>query len=377
MVIDLLQSREKIDAIDKEIVELFERRMEIANDVAEYKLSTGKKVYDRERELQKLEALQGLASNDFNRHAVSELFTQIMSISRKWQYSRLASYNKNLTFEQVEKLHTTDKTKVAFFGEVGSYTEQAMEEFFGHSLDSISVTNFKEVMEMVSKEEVEFGVLPIENSSTGGISDIYDLLMEYENTIIGEHVVKVDHALLGIKGGSLEKITKVYSHPQALMQCKPFLEAHGQMKGTSCESTSSAAKKVHELGDDTVGAIGSKRAAALYDLEVMKESINKEEKNCTRFIIISKHQIFFEQAKKVSICFEIPHESGSLYSMLSHIIYNGLNMTKIESRPISGRTWEYRFFVEFEGNLSQASVRNALNGIKEEASVLRILGNFE
>lgn len=375
-MIDLRKSREKIDEIDQTIVQLFEERMKIAYDVADYKIKTGKQVYDRDRELQKLEALGNLASSEFNRIGIEELFIQIMSISRKLQYSLLAPSQEEHEFEVVKELHTDKTTKVAFFGEVGSYTEQAMREYFGDAVEGISVTEFKKVMEMVKKEEVAYGVLPIENSSTGGITDIYDLLFNYENTIIGEHIIKVEHVLMGVEAASMDTITTVFSHPQAIMQSRAFFANQPHMKLQPCESTSSAAKKVQENGETTIGAIGSKRAANHYGLKIMAEGINQEDCNSTRFIIISKQQIYFRDSNKVSICFEVPHESGSLYNMLSHIIYNGLNMTKIESRPISGRTWEYRFFVEFEGNLEDAGVKNALLGIQKEASNLRILGNY-
>lgn len=375
-MIDLEKSREKIDAIDKQIVQLFEERMTIAKDVAEYKIQTKKQVYDRERELKKLKEVKKMASNQFNQHGVEELFTQIMSISRKLQYSLLASTEKKETFTSYEKLPFDATTRVAFFGEPGSYTEIAMCEFFSNGVTGVPTDTFKRVMEMVQKGEAEYGILPIENSSTGGISDIFDLLMEYENTIIGEHIVKVDHVLMAPKGAKISDLTEVYSHEQGIWQCKSYFEDKPYITLKKCESTSAAAKKVAEEGLLNQGAIGSERAAEVYGLEVLEKGINREALNSTRFIVIARKNIFQRGANKVSLCFEIPHESGSLYNMLSHIIYNNLNMTKIESRPISGRTWEYRFFVDFEGNLMDAGVKNAIYGMQAEASHLRILGNY-
>lgn len=375
-MVDLQQSRIKIDEIDQKIVELFEERMEIAKDVAEYKISTGKKVYDREREIQKLISLGNLASSDFNKQGIEELFTQIMSISRKLQYGVVNDKNPNAEFTPLEKLHITPSTKVAFFGEVGSYTEQAMAECFQCEVQAIAVPEFKKVMELLQKREVEYGVLPIENSSTGGITDIYDLLMEYENTIIGEHIVKVNHALMGIPGSEIEGLCEVYSHQQGILQCRSYFEQYPKITLHEAASTSAAAKKVAQEGNLSIGAIASERAAKQYGLEILARKINRENKNSTRFIIIANKRIFLQDANKVSICFELPHESGSLYNMLSHMIFNNLNMTKIESRPISGHPWEYRFFVEFEGNLQQPGVKNALQGIGMEATSLRILGNF-
>lgn len=376
-MIDLQQSRNEIDRIDKQIVALFEERMGIANDVAEYKIKTGKKVLDKERENEKLRVLQAMASNDFNKQGVGELFTQIMSMSRKYQYGLMSNHNQGLPLKEIESLHTDKNLKVVCFGVKGSYTEQAMEEYFGTDIDSFHAPTFKEIMEVIKDGKADYGVLPIENTSTGGITDIYDLLVEYDNYIVGEHVVKVQQALLGLPEAKLEYIENVYSHPQALMQSSKFLRNNPKMKPIECISTSDSAKKVFKDQDITQGAIASIRAAKCYNLKVLKESINHENTNSTRFIIITKKKEFIKDANKISICFELPHESGSLYNMLSHFIFNNLNMTKIESRPLEGRPFEYRFFVDFAGNLKDASVKNALLGIGEEAIGCRILGNYK
>lgn len=373
-MIDLAESRKSIDRIDKQIVDLFEERMKVAGDVAEYKRNTGKKVFDPEREAQKLESLGALASTAFNERAIQELFSQIMSISRKYQYSLLTEQNEQ--FEELPVLPKTADTRVCFFGAPGSYSEQAMVDCFGTEVTGFSAATFKEVMEAVQSGVAEFGVLPIENTTTGGITDSYDLLMEYDNYLVGEHVVKIEHALLGVPGTKVEDICKVYSHSQGLSQCKKFFDEHPEIRPVVSLSTSESAKRVMEAKDVTLAAIASKRAAAIYGLEVLQECLNTEEVNSTRFIIVTNRKSFLPNANKVSICFELPHESGSLYKMLSHIMYNNLNMTKIESRPIPGRSFEYRFFVDFEGKITDAAVRNTLNGIREEASRLKILGNI-
>ena len=373
-MIDLTKSRESIDRIDKQIVELFEERMKVAGDVAEYKRNTGKKVFDPEREAQKLETLGKMASTVFNERAIQELFSQIMSISRKYQYSLLTEQNEK--FEEMQELPKTPETKVCFFGAPGSYSEQAMIDCFGTGITSFPAATFKEVMEAVQSGKADFGVLPIENTTTGGITDSYDLLMEYDNYLVGEHVVKIEHALLGVPGAKIEDIRKVYSHSQGLSQCKRFFDEYPEIRPAVSSSTSESAKKVMEAKDVSLAAIASKRAAAIYGLEILAECLNTENINSTRFIIITNQKTFLPNANKISICFELPHESGSLYKMLSHIMYNNLNMTKIESRPIPGRSFEYRFFVDFEGKITDAAVRNTLNGIREEASRLKILGNI-
>lgn len=376
-MVDLLKSREDIDRIDKQIISLFEERMEIAKNVAEYKISVGKKVYDKQREEEKLETLGALASNEFNKRAAQELFSQIMSISRKLQYTLVKSDSISESFESIEKLPITEDTKVVFFGQEGTYTQQCMEDYFGTEVNSFNELTFRKVMEAVKEGKADYGVLPIENSSTGGISDIYDLLVEYDNYIVGEHVVKIQNALLGLEGATIENLKTVYSHPQPLMQCAKFLLEHDYIEKKEYLSTAASAKKVVDDGDITQAAIGSAKAAQCYGLKILKDSINFDDTNCTRFIIIANQKIFLRDANKVSICFELPHKSGTLYNMLSHFIYNNLNMVKIESRPINGKNFEYRFFVDVEGNLRDAGVINALRGIKEEASSVRVLGNIK
>ena len=373
-MIDLAKSRESIDRIDKQIVDLFEERMKVAGDVAEYKRNTGKKVLDPKREQEKLDSLGSLASTEFNERAIRELFSQIMSISRKYQYTLLAEQENQ--FEEMQELPKGKDTVVCFFGAKGSYSEQAMEDCFGEEVTSFPAASFKEVMEAVQSGKAQFGVLPIENSTTGGITDSYDLLMEYDNYLIGEHIVKIEHALLGIPGTSIQDIRTVYSHSQGIGQCRQFFEEHPQIRPAVASSTSESAKQVMEANDSSRAAIASKRAARIYGLEILQECLNTEEVNSTRFIIISNRKQYLPKANKISVCFELPHESGSLYKMLSHIMYNNLNMTKIESRPLPGRSFEYRFFVDFEGKITDAAVRNTLNGIREEASRLKILGNI-
>lgn len=373
-MIDLLQSREEIDRIDKQIVKLFEERMKVAEDVAEYKKTVGKKVFDAQREKEKLETLSALATSPFNERAIRELFSQIMSISRKYQYTLLTEELEE--FECLSELPKGKQVRVCFFGASGSYSEQAMEECFGTEIESFPAATFKEVMEAVQEGKADFGVLPIENTTTGGITDSYDLLMEYDNYIVAEHVVKIEHALLGCPGAKVEELRKIYSHPQAIGQCKRFFEEYPRAKAYPCASTSECAKQVKEAGEVTSAAIASLRAAKLYGLEVLREKLNTEEVNSTRFIVVTKKRCCLTSANKVSLCFELPHESGSLYRMLSHIMYNNLNMTKIESRPIPGKSFEYRFFVGFDGKITDAAVKNTINGIRQEATRCRILGNI-
>ncbi len=374
---DLLELRGQIDEIDRQLVELYEKRMDISRQVAEYKIETGKKVFDKEREEQKIAAVKALAHNEFNRHGVEELFEQIMSISRKLQYRILTEHGNmaKLPFIGVEELDTK-KARVVFPGAEGAYTQAAMQKYFGEDINSFHVDTFRDAMIAIDEGSADFAVLPIENSTAGIVSEIYDMLVEFENYIVGEQIIKVEHCLMGIQGTGIEDIRTVYSHPQSLMQSAGYLREHPAWQQISMNNNAFAARKVAEDKDKTQAAIASEYAASAYGLSVIEKGINDLKNNSTRFIIVTNQKIYKKDAKKVSICFEIAHESGSLYHILSHFIYNNLNMNKIESRPIEGRAWEYRFFIDFDGNLADSAVRNALRGLREEARNMKILGNY-
>lgn len=373
---DLSVSREKIDEIDRQIVALFEDRMAIAKDVAHYKIETGKPVLDITREKNKLKTLSGLAHGEFNERAVQELFEQIMSISRKYQYGIMSTTVPVTDFVKVYSLDFHIAKKVAFFGARGSYTQAAMEEVFGTSIEDISCPTFQGVMEMVAKGEADYGVLPIENSSTGGVTANYDCILEYPNAIVGQHVMSIDQCLVGLPGSDPDEIRTVYSHPQGLMQCRDYLEKHPAMHAVEYESTAAGARKIRDDNDPKQAAIASARAAGEYGLEILRKSIQTNTDNKTRFIILGPKPVYTDLSDKISLCIELPHQSGSLYRILSHFLYNDLNLTLIESRPIPGKSWEYRFFVDVEGNLDDPAIGNALRGICEEAAYLRVLGNY-
>lgn len=374
---DLSEIRVEIDDIDGQIVSLFEERLELVTQVAEYKIANGKQVLDKKREAEKLERLCGLANSEFSKKSVNELFEQIMAICRKRQYQLLAEQGQveKEEFEIQEKLDFTN-AKVVYQGVEGAYSQMAMKAFFGENPDSFHVETWRDAMEALKAGEADYAVLPIENSSAGIISENYDLLLEYDNYIVGEQTIRIDHALLGLPGTKLEDITCVYSHPQALMQCVDFLDEYKNWERISLKNTAMSAKKILEDGLGNQAAIANPLTADIYGLEVLKESINYSSDNSTRFMIVSRRKICGKNAGKISICFEIPHERGSLYQMLSHFIYNDLNMNKIESRPIKDKSFEYRFFVDFDGNLSDGAVQNALKGLREETLKLKVLGNY-
>lgn len=375
---NLLEIRKEIDEIDGQLVKLYEQRMKLTTEVAEYKISTGKQVLDREREQQKLLAVSALTEDEQNQYGIKELFGQIMAMSRKRQYQLQTQYGQvpDFGFQIVDRL-PFQSGKVVYQGVEGAYAQMAMQAYFGTQMDSFHVDTWRDAMEAIRNHQADYAVLPIENSSAGVVSENYDLLMEYDYYIAAEQTIKVEHALLGIPGGELSDITCVYSHPQALLQSVDFLEEHREWERISLKNTAVSAKRVVEDNKKNQAAIASRVTAELYGLEILKDNINYSEDNSTRFLIVTRKKISLRDAGKISICFEISHESGALYRLLSHFIFNNLNMEKIESRPIKDKSFEYRFFVDFEGRLTDGAVQNALKGLMEEAISMKILGNYK
>lgn len=374
---DLLELRDRIDEIDHEIARLYEARMGVCREVGEYKIVNGSKVFDRQREKEKISAVKTMVHGEFNEKGIGELFEQLMAMSRKLQYQLLTEKGAlgKLPFIDVDELDWKN-SRIVFQGTEGSYSQEAMFRYFGKEINSFHVQKFRDAMEAIEEGSADFAVLPIENSTAGAVDEVFDLLVEFENYIVDELVLPVRHALAGLPDATLSDIERVYSHPQALMQSARYLDEHRDWQQISVANTAVAARKVLEDDDVKKAAICSEHAAEVYGLKLLDREINDNPANSTRFIIVTNQKIFRKNASKISICFEVSHESGSLYHMLSHFIYNDLNMTKIESRPIEGRPWEYRFFVDFDGNMADPAVKNAIRGLREESRNLKILGNY-
>lgn len=375
-MLDLKEIRNKIDQIDSQMVKLFEERMRLCEDVAAYKIENGKKVLDPVREEEKLKTIEAMVTDEKNIHGINELFTQIMANSRKMQY-RMLEENGFTLREDISIIDRIDcsNSKVVYQGVEGAYSYIAMKQYFGNNVDNFHVETWKEAMEAIKDGRADYAVLPIENSTAGIVGDVYDLLQEYDNYIVAETFVNIEHALLGIKGSSIEDIDVVYSHPQGLMQCQRYIDNHG-WQAVGQLNTAMSAKKVLMDNNRHHAAIASVEAAECFGLDVLAKAINDIDCNATRFIIVSPKRSFVKAANKMSICFETNDKAGKLYDLLSHLIYNGLNMTKIESRPIIDKPWEFRFFVDFEGNIEDTEVITAMHGIQEEANYIKLLGNY-
>ena len=323
---DLMKLRESIDEIDSEIVRLYKERMDISKHVAEYKITTGKKVFDKTREDEKLEKLSSLADDEFLKHGIVELFEQIMSTSRKKQYQLMTEHGivEKENFTEVDSLDFSN-ARIVFQGVEGAYSQLAMKTYFGENCNGYNVDSWKDAMEDIKCGKADYAVLPIENSSAGIVSENYDLLVEYDNYIVGEQIIRIDHSLMGLPGAKISDIRTVYSHPQALMQCSDFFDEHKDINQVAVRNTAFSAKKVKDDGDITQAGIASHISADIYGLQVLESRIQNNKNNATRFIIVSAKRVCRRDADRISICFETPHKSGALYHMLAHFIYDGIS----------------------------------------------------
>jgi chorismate mutase/prephenate dehydratase len=269
-----------------------------------------------------------------------------------------------------------NKCRIGFQGVEGSFSHQALKEHFGNGTDAASYHSFREVFEALGREEIKFGILPLENSSTGGISEVYDLLGEYGFFIVGEKTIKVDHNLLGVRGGRLCDIKEVYSHMQGFMQSKEYFDGHPDWKLIPYHNTAKSAMYVSGENSKSKACVASRIAAEIYGLDILIPNINDSSNNYTRFIIIGREPEVSSDCTKISIVAKLPHKVGSLYHALKHFADNESNLMKIESRPIMGKPWEYVFYIDFQGNVLDQKTRNIFERIKEEGLEYKFLGNY-
>lgn len=270
-----------------------------------------------------------------------------------------------------------DHPTVGYQGVSGAFSEQACQNFFSKDVKAIGYPEFEDVYVALKNGDIDYGVLPIENSSTGAINDNYDLIRKYGFYIVGETAVNVNQCLMGVPGAKLEDIEEVYSHPQGLAQSSEFFFEHRKMSPMPYKDTAMAAKYVALEQNKTKAAIASSLACELYGLEMIQEAIQNDKTNKTRFMIVSRDFITPLNSDKVSVLFTLPHEVGSLYNMLQITTLYGVNLEKIESRPIKEENWNYYFYIDFTGNIREKKVSKAISELKEKASTFRVLGNYK
>ena len=298
------------------------------------------------------------------------LFKKMMTVSK--------SYQSDLLPLELDKNIKTEFKKIPCWisRNCWSISQSAVENFFGEGTRNIGYKDFEDVYVALENGEIDYGVLPIENSLTGSINDNYDLIRKYGFYIVGETAVNVSQCLMALPGTKIEDIRQVYSHPQGLAQSSDFLYQHRYIEQRPFQDTM-AAKYVKDSNNPTKAAIASPLACKLYGLEMLKENVQNKKNNRTRFMVISKELICPKESDKVSVIFTLPHQVGALDNMLQTIKQSQINIDRIESRPIETQYWQYYFYIDFEGNMHEERIQRAINKMKANSTTLKVLGNYK
>lgn len=345
--------RKNIDEVDAQIVKLIGERIRIAEEIGKEKKEQRKQIEDRVREGKVLENVKSIAQKEnISQEDIEGIYRQIIATSKR-----------------------IEEIKVAFQGEIGAYGEEAAFQFFGASIQTKPYESFEDVFKAVERGEVQFGVVPIENSLEGSIGRVYDLLLDSSLRVCGEIELRVIHCLIGVPEARLDLIKRVYSHPQALGQCKAFLR-HLDAELISTYDTAGSVKMIKEVGRLDRGAIASARAAELYGMKILAREIEDTTNNFTRFFILSKQDSPPSGNDKTSVVFSLKHKPGTLYESLKEFAARNINLTKIESRPTRQKPWEYNFYLDFEGHRDDEAPREALENLDRNSRFMKVLGSY-
>lgn len=372
---DLSEIRKEIDNIDSQLIELFKKRMECSRQVANYKKATNTSIMNLKREQEILDKVEE-QGGEFG-YAAQLLFSNILELSRGLQHDIIGS-GKEIRKEIGSAKNSINKSKdvkIALQGIVGSNSHEATTKLFP-DCQPVFYRSFAEVFEAVNNGKADYGVLPVENSSAGSVADVYDLILQYRFYIVKALDLPIEHCLCSIKQSELSDIEQVWSHPQALAQCTEFINNHNFATVPS-PNTAIAAMDIAKEKRLNCAAICTEKAAQEYGLKVLAKGCQNEKDNSTRFIVISKELIIPDDADKISLCFSVPHIKGSLYNVLGRFSSNGMNLTKIESRPRDGVSFEYLFYLDFQGSVHSDKVMNMLCALSEEMPEFSFLGNYK
>ncbi len=345
--------RKRIDEIDARIVELIGERVKVAEAIGQGKKEQNKLIEDRERELRVLKHVRAMARDkSISPSDMENIYRHVIDVCKKIQ-----------------------AVAVAFQGEPGAYTEEAAFRFFGKSTESRSYESLDEVFEAVEAGDVPFAVVPVENSLEGSITRAYDLLLDSPLMVCGEIELRISHCLIAGAGVGLDAIKKVYSHPQALAQCRSFL-SHLDCELIPESDTAGSVKMIKEQGLRDSAAVASARAAEIYGMKIIAREIEDNPHNFTRFFILSKEDSPPTGNDKTSIVFSLKHKPGALYDCLKEFASSNINLSKLESRPTRYQPWEYNFYMDFAGHREEKDVSGALKALEEHAVFVKILGSY-
>lgn len=375
---DLNQIRERINTIDDQMVALFVERMQAAAEVAGAKAKQNLPVQDLRREQAVLERVMEEAGEEFELY-INKLYRTMFDISKSYQ-ADLLTKDTALSKEIKEKaanppMEFPRKAVVACQGVEGSYAARACDRLF--TLPSkMYFNNFESVFHAVESGMCKYGVLPIENSSAGSVTEVYDLMVRHKFYIVKSIKLHINHALLVKPGVALADVKEVISHSQALQQCSSFLKAHPEVKVTIFENTATAAKYVAESDRRDLAALSSTDCAKLYGLQVLQDGVQNNANNYTRFICIAKDMELYPGSNKISLLLSIDHRPGSLHEMIGKFACRGINLCKLESRPIPGRDFEFRFYFDLDGSVFSPEMMTVLKDIEQSAEQMSFLGCY-
>jgi chorismate mutase/prephenate dehydratase len=372
---DLKKLRSKLDEADRRLLEVLRDRLQTVAGIARIKAEGLSFLRDHERESELLARVEGwareLGLDGFRTH---EIFREIIAMSLKAQEEAL------LRREQVER-SAQGASRVAFQGIEGSYSQLAARKYFAvrsAGMEFVGTRTFAEALEMAESGAVGYAFLPIENTTAGSINQTYDLLRQTALRVVGEEILHVRHCLLGLEGATVENLRRVLSHPQALTQCSRFLASLEDVELVAFEDTAASAQEVGRVGDPSQAAIAGVEAGEIHGLKVLMKGIADQQENWTRFVVISGLEIELDPRipAKTSMVFTTPHREGALAHCLNVLAQHAVNLTKLESRPVPQRPWEYLFYVDIEGSLDSESAALAIAELRRECPYLRVFGSY-
>jgi chorismate mutase/prephenate dehydratase len=375
---DLNEMRAAIDETDDALIKAFCRRMDISASVAQAKKETSLPVYDPARERQKLGEILEKTPDNYKTYAFA-LYSLLFDLSRSYQ-DKILNPVSPLTMEISDAIENTGKlfpqsAVVACQGIEGAYSQLACEKLF--SIPNIMYcATFESVFSAIDAGLCQYGILPLENSTAGSINRIYDLMMKYHFYIVRSTRLKIDHCLLAKKGTAAKDIREVVSHEQAISQCGEFLKSLGNIKITACENTAMAAKLVADSPRSDIAALSSRNCAELYSLQCLRESVQDKGNNYTRFICISKRLEIYPGADKTSIMMVIPHKPGSLYRILGRFNALGINLIKLESRPLPDRDFEFMFYFDLDTPVYSPQFAELMSELDAVCEEFKYLGSY-
>lgn len=372
---DLIELRKQIDEIDSQLIPLLLKRMECSKGVAEYKVKNGIPVLNEKREQEILDNVAAKCGEQGE--AIKTIFSATMDASRALQH-KLIGGGKHLREEINKAVYgeslTANGEPIACQGVDGAYSGKAGKALFPDS-DIKFYKQFEDVFEAVNQNKARFGIIPVENSTAGSVHESYDLIMKYRFYVVGAYDLKISHCLCAKPTTKYENVENVYSHPQALSQCNVFLK-NFDFTGINYSNTAAAAKYVAESDKDNIAVICSEDAAKKYGLTILKKNIQNVTNNTTRFIVISKELVIDDDANKISLIFSAPHRTGSLYRVLGRFSMTGLNLTKLESRPVANGKFDYFFYADVLGSVKDESTLDLLCALSDELPEFTFLGNY-